>query len=240
MKKTLLLTGILAATALNAQILSVNFTESTTNINGTTGVIPVDVSGWTNINGIFSPFATVFQDGSAAATTVDTTLAGGVNRFFGATYASATSQLLNGAITDYVDSGTGLPNGGNTVSFSGLATDFPAGYDVYVYLNGFTGFNGGSVTDGTTTYYWDNHAAHGDFTGYIQVTDTDNSDGYDIGQYVIFSGLTADSLSLSYETLTAGGGGIAGVQIVAVPEPGYFALGGALLALALVVRRRFL
>ena len=140
---------------------------------------------------------------------MDTTLAGGVNRFFGATYASATSQLPNGAITDYGDSGTGLPNGG-------------------------------SVTDGTTTYYWDNHAAHGDFTGYIQVTDTDNSDGYDIGQYVIFSGLTADSLSLSYETLTAGGGGIAGVQIVAVPEPGYFALGGALLALALVVRRRFL
>ena len=106
---------------------------------------------------------------------------------------------------------------------TGLNTHFTS-YDVYVYLDADNGKSAPdnsvrSITDGTTTYYLDD-ADGNTFAGeYVLVEATDpNLPG--VGNYVVFRGLTSDTVSIRIDSdPTLGGGGanrpsIAAIQVV--------------------------
>ena len=114
-------------------------------------------------------------------------------------------------------------------------------YDVIVYVTGFNAAaagNQGSVTDGTSTFYY---SVPNPYNGsLVQSTDTNIGDGADLGTYVLFSGLTADSTTISLRSPNNTGVAIGGIQVTgtAVPEPATFALLGGFLALGFVIVRR--
>jgi hypothetical protein len=115
-----------------------------------------------------------------------------------------------------------------------------AQYDVYVYFSADTANRLGSIGDGSTTYYFSTIGPaeiSGANASLIQTTDTTGASP--LADYAKFSGETASSLTLTCNAL--GGNdqwlGIAGFQIVAVPEPGTMTL-AALGGLALLRLRR--
>ena len=246
MKHLLILTSLLIPALGFGNLISVNFSNGQA-LNGPAGLpdlnTVVETSSWLQQSGIGAAVSTFFADGSSAATVLDSTggNGGGLNQFFGPSYANNLGRLLNGAIMDYPTSA-----GGFSISFSGMNTDFPSGYVAIVYLNGFAGNTASTISDGTTTYYWTNLADNTSFDGTMtQATYTVDDGTFPVAQYALFgsagSPLTADSLTLSYEALAGGGTGIAGVQLLdvtAVPEPGTVALFGGVLALLFVLRRR--
>jgi hypothetical protein len=71
----------------------------------------------------------------------------------------------------------------------------------------------------------------------ILTTDQNCSDGIDFGNYAVFSGLTADTVTLTFDSL-AGITAIGSIQMTGLPEPSTFALLGGLVPLGYVIRRR--
>ncbi len=93
-------------------------------------------------------------------------------------------------------------------------------YELIVYLSGFNAVgNQGSISDGATTYVYTVPSPY--TVDLIETTDTDSADGADVATYATFTGLTADSLTLSLESLL-GGVGIGGIQIVGETSTGGF------------------
>jgi len=108
-------------------------------------------------------------------------------------------------------------------------------YDIYVYVtNTFGGTRRATVTDGSTTFFIgtvSNDATVGSHTLASSTTFGSIEDG----TYVVFSGLTGVSQSLTINALTAAITGnsqgdeepaVAGLQIVQVPEPASLVLMG--------------
>jgi hypothetical protein len=133
---------------------------------------------------------------------------------------------------------------GTTASVTGL--DAGTSYNVYVYLSSDNGTRVGQVTDGIDeTYFYGYYPAgiSGSNANFIQATST-SSAGYSIdANYAVFSvsgvnSATFSSTTYASDQTTLDYGGIAGIQVQAVPEPASIALllGGA--AGLLGLRRR--
>ncbi|HKW28097.1 MAG TPA: PEP-CTERM sorting domain-containing protein [Verrucomicrobiae bacterium] len=111
-------------------------------------------------------------------------------------------------------------------------------YDVIVYLSSDTDGRTGTISDGTTTFSFTTMAVaavdrYNDSNAILTQT-TDTGSGNPQADYAIFSNLTGSSQTF---TMTINGGGIAGMQIVGVPEPGTLALAG-LSGFGLLIWRR--
>lgn len=114
-----------------------------------------------------------------------------------------------------------------TLTLSDLSATFTT-YDVIVYGTGFSGGEGGNqgaYSDGTSTYYM--QRPNPADSSFIQSTDIDLGDGVDIANYVRFSGLTADTATITVSMVNVATG-IGGFQIVgeAIPEPATMLLVG--------------
>ena len=104
------------------------------------------------------------------------------------------------------------------LTISDIDGTFPNEYDVIVYVTGWGGW--GPYTDGTTTYYC---AVPDDYTDdLIQSMDTDDSDGIDVGTYVRFNGLSADTAVI--QIIDSMGAGIGGFQIVGTDKGAAYSL----------------
>lgn len=137
---------------------------------------------------------------------------------------SNNKELLNG----YLNAG---PAGWNpSVTASSVAiTEIPyPNYDVIVYFSSDVAGREGSVTDGTTTYYFKTTgpaSISGSNAAFAQATDTTTT-GYTTGaNYAVFSGLTGNSKTIAVQMRDNDEwGGIAGFQVVAdlgsIPEFG--------------------
>ena len=134
-------------------------------------------------------------------------------------------NLLNGYL-NAGPAGWGPPVTNSTIALSQI----PYGqYNLYVYFSSDVAGRIGSISDVTTVYDFTSMGP-AEISGanalFTQTTDTlGNNPSAD---YAVFSGETANSLTVTCNAL--GGNdqwlGIAGFQIVAVPEPGVMALAG--------------
>ena len=145
------------------------------------------------------------------------------------------------------------------VELSNLNQAYSQGYDLVVYLSGDSLNLGASVTvnEGVnhtgydrstgTTYWYKTANTTSTFAnnGFIQGTVTGatapgtGGGDYAVANYVVFEGLTADSLTITAEAVLQNKAGIGGFQIVAIPEPatiGFMGIAGSGL---LFLRKRF-
>jgi len=131
--------------------------------------------------------------------------------------------LMNGYLDD---SSTDVGNN-VTIMFSNV-NQFVSSYDVYVYVGAGADNRRGFVSNGTTTNGFNTYSSSSrDFpVDYTSITNTDLSDpsSFPQGNYAVFSGMTNDQFTITYERENANGG-IHGIQIVdASPaESGYAA-----------------
>jgi hypothetical protein len=236
----------LISSALNANVLSVNLVEflnDTQQIDadetfgiGTLFGVDTTVGNWTNTK------ATALAGlpwNTGAASTVDfaSTQPNGQGSF----NAAYGDTPLIGGLDDYTT--TVNPT---TVSFSNLNANFAAGYFAVVYLTGFNTNTGASISDGTSTYYFQTLNPPVAPVTLVQTMDTTAptaAGDAPFAQYAVFgtdiAPLTADAITFTLDTLFGGGAGVGGVQLVAaVPEPSVMALLAGLGALGLVAYRR--
>lgn len=149
----------------------------------------------------------------------------------GSVTAPDTDGTYNKAILD----GYGNTATSDTLSLSGISY---LQYNVLVYFSSDTDGRTGTISDGTTTYSFSTMgiAATSDSSGNAILTQTtDTGSGNPSADYAVFSGLSGSSQTLTLAT--SAGMGIAGMQIVAVPEPCTLALAG-LGGLGLLLGRR--
>ena len=126
-------------------------------------------------------------------------------------------EMLNG----YLDSNSGTSTS-STIAISSIGYST---YDLIVYFSSDTAGRAGTMNVGGTTYDFTTMgtaANSGSSALFTQATDTTGSNPTANANYVIFTGLSGTSQTIT--SLVNGGGGIAGFQIVAVPEPSSMAL----------------
>lgn len=99
-----------------------------------------------------------------------------------------------------------------------------AQYDLYVYFGTDAAGRVGTVTDGATTFDFSTLgvASIGGANATLTLT-TDTTGANPGANYAVFSGLTGSTRTI--DVSIPDWGGIAGVQIVAVPEPGAMTIG---------------
>lgn len=153
----------------------------------------------------------------------------------------------NGSFTNDREMFNGVRDafGGNTTI---TLNNIPfAQYDLYAYMFDDGAQRVGTYTIGSLTYYVRGGVGVPDDTGAGYLLSTDITGGtvaadFDQGNYVRFSHLTASSVSLVVDAIDIGNlarNKIAGIQIVAVPEPGTAGLVGlGALAGVMAWRRR--
>lgn len=126
-------------------------------------------------------------------------------------------ELLNG----YLNAGMAAWNPPVTNSHITLSQIPYAVYDVYVYFSSDVAGRPGHITDGTTTYYFSTAgpaSINGPNAVFIQTSDTAGT--YPTANYAVFSNLTGDTLTITCQMeVPELWGGIAGFQLVQVPEP---------------------
>ncbi|GEM_PF-1377273 len=216
----------LAGTA-SAAVISINFDSVDT--SGTTGVIGSGIdagvvpdTNWNNleIGGLGGTDSGTFEGVSVSVTHFFDHKNGG-HSFPGA----GDNSLMKGgpAPGDRGDSPLSLSLGG--ISY--------AEYDIYVYLtNTFGGTRRATVTDGSTTYFIATPSNDTSVNSHF-LASSESFGSITEGTYVKFSGLTGANQNFSVSALTAAQNGlsqgdeepgVAGFQIVLVPEPSSLAL----------------
>lgn len=230
-----------AATAVQAQVISWNLDRfGTLTPTATAGVVVA--SNWNN-SWPANPTVNL-ADGTGTPTTLDLSYGSPVGSWSiqGSdpgldADGSSNKRLLNG----YLNGGPAGWNPNPPYNFF-TVTEIPyAVYDIYVYFSADVADRIGYVTDGATSFYFSTlgpAAISGGNALFMQTTETD-SGNHPLANYAVFSGLSgnAQTITLQMEVNDAWGG-IAGFQIVAVPEPSTFALVGLGLASLLIFRRR--
>lgn len=230
-----------------ADVISVNLTEFNSDVQNIVsgqsyGVASLGsaVTGWVNLNQTLSRANLPFSSGSLSTVSFQ----GTAPNSWGSAAAGYNNTPMKGMVDDYT--ATLNPT---QMSFSNLNANFPGGYFAIVYLTGFNANDGASITDGTTTYYYqpvDFTAGSWDGT-LVQTTTTSDlgSGNAPVAQYAVFGSeqapLTADSVTFTLNALYGGGAGIGGAQLVsAVPEPAALALIGVTAPMVCgVVARRY-
>lgn len=233
----------LSAWPASAAVISVNIRESDTDVQkidadetfgvGTVFGVNTTVGGWINTNSTsLSNLAT--NTGPSTVNFASTQPNGQAT--FNAAYND--TPLLAG-FDDFTTS-SNKPS----VTFSNLNANFTDGYFVIVYLTGFNGNTGASISDGTTTFYYQTLSSPSAPVSLVQTTQTTDlgAGNNPFAQYAIFgsdtSPLTADTITLTIRALSGGGAGLGGVQLIAVPEPASAALLTGIASVGLLARRR--
>ena len=139
-------------------------------------------------------------------------------------------NLLNG----YLNSGPAAWSPSITNSYVTLTSIPYSLYDVYIYFSSDTAGRIGNVTDGTTTFDFSTIGPaeiSGSSALLTQTTDTTGANPS--ADYAVFTDESASSLTLTVNALNGNDQwlGIAGFQIVEVPEPSAMALVGCGLGL---------
>ncbi len=226
----------------SAAVVSWNYDRNgTVSGSNVAGIVPV--ANWNN-SWPSNP-TTDLVDDSGAATTVDLAYTSFndwniVGSHPGADLAGTyDKELLNGYL-NAGPAGWGPPITSSQVTFSQIPY---AQYDLIVYFSSDVAGREGSVTDGTTTYSFNTvgpASVSGANAALAQTLDTGGT-YTTAANYAIFSGLSGPSQTVTVQMRDNDEwGGIAGVQLVAIPEPASAAalLGGLGLLAALTRRRR--
>lgn len=215
--------GLGAQTIASAAVISVNFIQDAGNANQqidaneTFGIASQGtvVGGWVNVNGP----ASNLPNSIGNATPVRLV---SVNQPNGqATFNSAyTNTPLFAGFDDYT--GTANPT---SVTLTNLTDYFPYGYKIIAYMGGFNTCSNASISDGTTTFYYRTLSAPVAPVSFVRTTNSSNPGNQNapVAQYAVFGEpdlLTANSVTLTLDTLYGGGSGLCGVQIVGVPVDG--------------------
>lgn len=144
-------------------------------------------------------------------------------------------ELLNG----YLNAGPAAWNPSVTASSVAISQIPYANYNIIVYFSADQAGREGSVINGASAFYFSSLGAAsvaGSNATLTQTTSTTTAD-YAGASYAVFSGLSGASQTITVQMRDNDEwGGIAGFQIVAVPEPSAALLGG--LGLMVVLRRR--
>lgn len=217
-----------AATSVPAQVISWNLDNNGT-IGGANQYAGVVLANHWNNSWPSNP-TTDLIDNSGAATTLDLAYGSwGTWSIQGShpgqdANGSYNKELLNG----YLNAGPAGWNPPITDSFVTLSQIPYAQYSIYVYFSSDAADRPGHITDGTTTYYFNTLGApsiSGADALLVQTTETSNAN-HPGANYAVFSGLSGASQTLSVQMEQNDlWGGIAGFQVVAVPEPSALALG---------------
>ena len=194
----------------DSTIVSVNFTDSTSDATridsdesygiSTLGTV---TNNWENL----SASTNNLNSSAGTATTVDLT-------------ASGTFPYYNGAYTDTpLLKGITAPT---TITLSDLNATFPNGCIAIVYVTGYLGNNKASITDGSTTYYFQAMASPAAPISLVQTTDTLSADPTPEAQYAVFGSaealLTTDSISFTLTNMSGAGVSIGGIQLYQISE----------------------
>ena len=229
-----------------------------TAVNGIAGVTPTDGSVWTNFNiagtpGTPTAFTTATQGGNSLTLNDDSGNASAATLTSTGAFHSNWSNVDTpgrgltgdgGMMQSYLNAGNA-----ESLTFSNLGSAFTGGgYEVYIYSDIGTAAPdrtyGFRVTDGLVdqSFYTIDRTGidvtdpgTNGIMNWIQATGTSAGSATENGNYMRFTGLTADSFTLSNIHSPDGRGAINAIQIVAiVPEPaslGLLLLGGILVGL---------
>ena len=240
MKKHLLI-AFLGALPLQAAVVSWNYDRFGT-VSGSRTAGLLLVANWNN-TWPSNPTTDLIDD-SGSTTTVDISYASfgtwtvnnpqanpGVDAD-----GSYNRELLNG----YLNSGPAAW-GPSITNSNVVISQIPyAAYNIIVYFSSDTGGREGDVTDGSTTFSFNTLGASSvNGSNAILTQTTDTSATYSTSaNYAVFSNLGGASQTITVQMRDNDEwGGIAGFQIVQIPEPSAALLGGLGL-LALIRRRR--
>ena len=196
----------------------------------------VNVGNWNNLTG--SGSSDSFSNGvdsNGVATTIDLNISGadGVNWQGNSFHNLSENNASLVQDTAYVNNQDSNTSGGAldsfTVSFSDIGFD---SYDVYLYTGAGQSDWGGSVSDGTTTYYVKGHDLSPGFTRATDpvegATVTENYNNAGTADYIVYEGLTGESQAFEFtafnQQIYFSAAQIVGVNFsasaaTAVPEP---------------------
>jgi MYXO-CTERM domain-containing protein len=239
-KLTALLVGL--ATGVQAQTISWNFDRN--------GTLPTDASSYAGVvsanywNNSWPADPTVdLLANSGLPSTLD--LSYGPTAYAWSIQGSHPGQDANGSfnrelLNGYLNAGYAGWNPPVTASFISLSQIPYSQYDIYVYFSSDVADRPGFITDGTTTFYFNSigpASVSGANALFAQTTETSNAN-HPQANYAVFSGLNGGSQNITLQMEVPDlWGGIAGFQVVAVPEPTSWAI-GLLGFAALGMRRR--
>jgi hypothetical protein len=232
-KVVLMLVMAVLVTAGQAAVVSWNYNYwSNAYTNQATDVSGVVPAAYWNDNWL-DKRTTDLLDSTGAATTIDITSlkspGWGGWAITGAHKGADTDGSYNREIVNgYLNATTGAGGSGITLSQIGYSS-----YDVIVYFSSDVAGRSGSVTNGTTTFYFNTlgPASINNASGNAVLAQTSNTTAGDYSvaaNYAVFSSLSGDTQTFTVNV--DNGGGLAAIQIV--PEPAtmlLLGLGGLLL-----------
>ena len=200
-------------------VISVNFIETPGNAsqqidsNETFGIasLATVVGGWINATATVSTLSD--SQGNSTPVGMVSVLQPNGRATFNSAY---TNTPLFAGLDDYT--ATATPT---SVTLSNLATHFPYGYRVIAYVGGFNSCSNASISDGTTTFYYQTIKSPVWPVAFAQTTVTSNPGNVNapVAQYAVFGEttlLTNNTLTLTQDTLYGGGSALCGFQIVGV------------------------
>jgi hypothetical protein len=242
--KTLLLSILAARSAGHAAIVSWSVDQFGT-VSTTAGVVPA--ANWNNTTPSgSSPYVgkTVLdlKDDSGSTTTVDISYGAWGGWRIQASHPGAdldgtnNKELLNG----YLNAGPAAWNPSVTASSVAISSIPYSAYNIIVYFSGDTAAREGVVNVGPESYYFTTLGAASIAGANAVLTQTTStSDATYVGaNYAVFSGLTGASQTVTVQMRDNDEwAGIAGFQVVAIPEPTSAMLLGVA-ALGVLGRRR--